>query len=382
VGPGTIVALADGVAANASTPSPTNRPPVRHPHTIARPPGRPGPGAATPPQLFDRWPTTELPRMPRRQHRAATVQYPAAPGAGDRVGPYRLLELIARGGTAEIHRAYDPARAEIVALKRVRRDGPELFRAMLRTEASLLEAMNHPNVIRVIDFAAAHRADYFTMDYVDGANLGTLMRAMGRRGVALPMNVCVAIAAEIAAGLHHAHQLQLAPGIPAGIVHRDVCAWNILVGFDGSVKLADFGVSRIDLHEPRETTLIAGRPGYMSPEQLRGDRLDRRSDIFSLGVLLWEMTTGQTLFGGDTDDERTFNTLQGMAPRPSAVFADYPREVERVVMRALAPSPARRYPTARAMLIDLLDCQCASPTRARSMIAAAMHELLGRQRTR
>ena len=202
------------------------------------------------------------------------------------------------------------------------------------------------------------------MEYVHGANLREVQRAHGSRqlagdgvpGVPLPLGEAVSILAAAAAGLHYAHERLGPGGEPLGIVHRDVSPSNILVSYEGAVKVSDFGIAKWTFQRTRtQEGTLKGKLGYMSPEQCRGQPVDRRSDVFALGAILYEMTTGVPAFAAGTDLEILNQIASGVA-RPPCWPADgepYPRELSEIVMRALAPDPAGRFPTMQTFQMAL-----------------------------
>ena len=227
-----------------------------------------------------------------------------APGAC--VGRYQLLRRLAIGGMAELHLACAMGVGgfqKVVVLKRVL---PHLaadagFVRMFLDEARLAAHLDHPNIVQVIDSGEAAGEYFYAMEYVHGRNVRELLGAASHAG-GMPLAVALTIAVGIAAALEHAHGRVDLEGRPLDLVHRDVSPSNVLVSYDGAVKLTDFGIAKAATRT-QETTAgtMKGKIGYMSPEQCRGEAVDRRSDIFSLGVVLFELTTCERLFFGDSD---------------------------------------------------------------------------------
>ena len=274
------------------------------------------------------------------------------------VGPYRLCVELASGGMATVFLAQAPGRAgrhSYVALKRIH---PHLakdrtFVDMFLDEARIASLIQHTHVCSVFDFGEDGGQQYLAMEYLIGEPLSNLGRAL-RRGTptsaslhALAMARIIADAAE---GLHAAHELRDPHGDPLGVVHRDVSPDNIFLTYDGVVKIVDFGVASAtrQLHKTR-TGIIKGKYAYLQPEVLRGEKPDRRADVWSLAVVLWELLTLKRLFHRETD----FLTLRAIADAevraPSQVRAGVPAELDRIVMRALSRDPSERYPSARAL---------------------------------
>jgi serine/threonine-protein kinase len=263
----------------------------------------------------------------------------------------------------------------MVVLKRLRashHQDPRYYR-MLAAEARLLQELHHPNIVAAYDTTRVATEGYFTMEYVDGLTLFQLMAPLARCGATLPIDVAVSIIIEAAAGLHHAHELVSESGMPCNVIHRDVSMSNVLVGRDGSVKVADFGVAKARNNEiETDVNLIKGKLGYMSPEQCRGQRLDRRSDVFALGILLYETTTGRRLFTARKPWESLCEIRRCIIPLPSSVSPGYPAALEEIVMRALAADREGRYPSALALMHDLFSVRRVSSATAPAAISATV----------
>ncbi len=271
----------------------------------------------------------------------------------DRVGPYVLVKAIGAGGSARvdlarIERAYGFQRHVVIKrpLEHLRSD-PRAAES-IRREARLGARLRHPNLISILDAGVHDGYDYLVLDYIHGAALRLLMQtdeASRVRDVSL--EVALTIVRDVARGVHDAHELKDEHGAPLGLVHRDVSPGNVLVGLDGAVKLADFGIAK----ETRVATLSGSMHGtvtYMAPEQCRGHAFDRRADVFSLGVILYELVTGTRLFWADNDVASLHRVLAGTITRPRKVRPGISPELEELVMTAVAPDQDRRFPTARA----------------------------------
>lgn len=220
------------------------------------------------------------------------------------------------------------------------------FRAMFLDEGQLVRSIEHPGVVRVFEVGEDRGVLFMAMEWVEGDSLHTLIKEARRRR-AVPPEMAVRIIADVAGGLHDAHELRGWDGELRGVVHCDVSPHNILIGLDGHAKLTDFGVAHAAaLSVVEREGAMMGKVGYMSPEQVFGGTVDRRSDIFSLGVVLFELTTGKRLFGRK-DIRETLDLVQrATVPPPTSVWPDYPALLEPIVLRALAREPARRYKTA------------------------------------
>jgi hypothetical protein len=292
------------------------------------------------------------------------------PGNGRPIGRYEPIRRLAVGGMAEIYLARllgvgIEGFEKLVVLKRILPQhalDPELLRMFL-DEARLSATLTHPHITEVYDVGADGDAPFFAMEYVHGANLRELMRAHARSagqatGTAAPLELgyAIEIVAAAAAGLHYAHDRLGPGGEPFGIVHRDVSPSNVLVSYDGAVKVSDFGIAKWALQRTRtQEGTLKGKFAYMSPEQCRGHAVDRRSDVFALGTILYELTTGAAPFTGESDLEILNRIATGVAHAPTwpEDKGVYPTALADIVMRALAPDPAHRYPTMQAMQVAL-----------------------------
>jgi serine/threonine protein kinase len=217
------------------------------------------------------------------------------------------------------------------------------FRSMFLEEGQLVRSIEHPNVVRVYEVSEDRGILYMAMEWVEGDSLRAVIREAKRRR-AIPPEMAVRMIADTAAGLHAAHELRDWNGELRGIVHCDVSPHNILIGLDGQAKLVDFGVASAAAHSDEDR--IKGKYGYMSPEQVEALPFDRRSDLFSLGIVLFELTTGERLFKGRDPNETLNMIVSGKIPRPTEMYAKYPPRLERIVLRALAHDPAERFQTA------------------------------------
>ena len=232
-------------------------------------------------------------------------------------------------------------------------EDPVLVR-MFMDEARLLAKLDHPNITQVHDVGTQGGQYYFAMEFVHGEDLRAITRAAALNDVSLGDAVISSIIASAAKALHYVHEKCADDGRALNIVHRDVSPSNVLVGFNGTVKLADFGVAKWDDQQTRTTHgTLKGKLAYMSPEQARGAAVDRRSDIFSLGVLMFELFTGTRLFQGATEMAILEQVTSGPVPNPTRRRPDLPKAIEAIIQRALDPLPQNRFSTAMELARSL-----------------------------
>lgn len=279
---------------------------------------------------------------------------------GRRLGNNELILRIGRGGMATVWvaREHSDGRGDdrLVAVKALLADLADEaeFVRMFIDEVRLVRAIRHPNVVKVFDVGEDDGVMWMSMEWVEGDSLHAIIAEAGKRR-AIPPDMAVRIIADAAAGLHAAHELRDDQGRLRGVVHRDISPHNVLIGTNGVIKLVDFGVAKAvgRMSETTRAGQLKGKFGYMSPEQALGRAVDRRSDIFSLGIVLFELTTSRRLFRGDSDIETLKLINAADVPRPSSIDADYPPELERIVLRALEKDPARRHQSAAELEAEL-----------------------------
>lgn len=272
---------------------------------------------------------------------------------GQTVGRYEFLVPIAQGGMAAVWAARLKGTrgfSKTVAVKMMLptiSDDPQ-FEQMFLDEAQIASRIRHPNCVEILDLGEQDDLLYLVMEWVDGEPLSSIRRAAAKKE-GIPRPVAVKIVADAAAGLHAAHELKDEEGKLIGIVHRDISPQNILITFDGVVKIVDFGVAKAAGRTSEATSAgqIKGKPPYMSPEQALGKDVDRRTDVFALGIILYQLTTGKHPFRGESD----IVTLQNIVSErpiipPRAYDRDYPKPLEAVVMKALERDADKRYKSA------------------------------------
>jgi serine/threonine-protein kinase len=271
-------------------------------------------------------------------------------------GKYRLVKRLARGGMAEVflaHQSGPDGFRRRVAVKRILphlADSAE-FVGMFLDEARLAAALSHPNIVHVYDFGKVDDYYFIAMEFVDGVDAGQVTKLSAREPVA--PEIVARVVADAAAGLHHAHALADGVGRPFGIVHRDVSPQNLLISFDGVVKVVDFGIAKA-AHQAERTRpgVVKGKFAYMSPEQVVGKSLDGRSDVFSLGVVAWEMLAGRYIVSREDPAEAMRLIRDGKLPRIESVRRDVPPALAAAIARAMAKE-ARERPTAADFALEL-----------------------------
>ena len=275
-----------------------------------------------------------------------------------KLGRYAIQSELGRGAMGVVYKATDTALERTVAVKTVNmaleRDGAEKYEARFYQEARAAGSLNHPNIVTVYDVGKEGNVAYMAMEFIQGAELRSLL-AEGRP---LPVSQAVSIASQVAEGLAYAHE--------HGVVHRDIKPANIMVLADGPVKITDFGIARMRANndELTQSGMMLGSPKYMSPEQVIGKRADHRSDIFSLGVILYEMLTGNAPFSGENVTALMYQIVNFAPPAPSAVNPAVPELLNFIVAKMLAKPLEERYQSAQELATDLRNCerQISTPT--------------------
>lgn len=279
-----------------------------------------------------------------------------------RLGDIVLGPVLGTGGMATVHLGWMHRRggfARPVAVKMLHPHHAadlELVQLFLQ-EARLVGRVRHPNVVAPLDLVVESGEvplAAFVMEYVHGVTIAELVRATTTRGRTVPPALACAMVGATLEGLHAAHQLRDDSGRPLSVIHRDVSPQNVMVGPHGEVKVLDFGVAKVvGLAPSTRTGRIKGKLGYMAPEQLQGRPLDRRADVYSAGVVLWELLTSRRLFHGESEGHIVTQVLTGEVLPPGAVVPGVPPALDRIVCRALARHPADRFESARAMAAEL-----------------------------
>ncbi|MCC6192000.1 MAG: protein kinase [Anaerolineales bacterium] len=273
---------------------------------------------------------------------------------GQTIGRYRIIEHLGRGGMAEVYKAYQANLDRYVALKLMHPflAADQDFIARFEREAKNVAALRHANIVQVYDFDVHNGTPYMVMEYIEGGTLKTHLENLARAGQTLPLAEAVHIVREVGKALAYAHKRQM--------IHRDVKPANVMLDTGGRVILTDFGIAKI-LTGPSYTVTGAtiGTPAYMSPEQSLGRPGDHRSDIYALGVMLYQLTTGQLPYEADTPLAVMLKHVNEPLPLPRTVQPDLPEGMERIILKSMAKGPDDRFPSADAMLAQLDDLDTA-----------------------
>ncbi len=278
---------------------------------------------------------------------------------GYRLGKYEIIKRLAIGGMAEIFLARVealPGFQKMVVIKRIlpQHATKREFIEMFLDEARIAATLQHPNLVQVYDVGLVDGNYFISMEYLHGEDVRAMMKTLVQAGRGLPLEHALNICIGVAAGLHYAHDKIGFDGQPLNIVHRDVTPQNIIVTFEGGVKLLDFGIAKASNRsgETRFGTL-KGKVPYMSPEQCRSENLDRRTDVFSLGIMLYELTLGRRLFRAKSEFDVMKKIVDGKITPPSKIDPAYDEGLEAIVMKALAKDREERYQTAAELQHDL-----------------------------
>jgi serine/threonine-protein kinase len=278
------------------------------------------------------------------------MQLAAAATRAPTLGRYEVLSELGRGAMGVVYKARDPMLERTVAIKTVNmaleQDGAAHYEARFQQEARAAGGLNHPNIVTVHDIGRSGDIAFMAMEFIDGVEL----RALLESGKPLAPAQAVSIAAQIAEGLAYAHE--------RGVVHRDIKPPNVMVLANGLVKITDFGIARMRTSALQtQTGMLMGSPKYMSPEQVLGRRADHRSDLFSLGIILYEMLAGAAPFSGESMTALMYQIINFAPPAPSALRTGLPEMLDAVVAKMLAKAVEERYQSAAELARDLRACE-------------------------
>lgn len=266
------------------------------------------------------------------------------------LGRYNIIGELGQGAMGTVYKAVDPLIDRIVAIKTINlslaMDEKDEYESRFYQEAKAAGRLSHPNIVTIYDVGKSGEIAYIAMEFLQGRELRDVLND-GKR---MPVEQVINVVAQVAQGLAYAHEY--------GIVHRDVKPSNIMIVRDGHVKITDFGIARMASAAVRtQTGMVLGSPKYMSPEQVVGKQTDQRSDIFSLGVMLYEMLTGQAPFAGENINAIMYQTLNSVPPPPSTLSPNVPEMLNFIVAKALAKKLEHRYQDAKEFASDLYACR-------------------------
>ncbi len=268
---------------------------------------------------------------------------------------YEILESIARGSNADLYLVARRGALGVDSLMVLKRMQESHARDSSAVDSFLQEArisvrLRHPNIVTTFGCGEDKGVPYLTMEYLEGGSLRDIAKQCRKKGVRLTADLVAFIACEVLKGLHHAHTLRDYDGTSLAFVHRDLSPHNVFVTHEGWVKLIDFGISKTTLQSEKTATgIVKGKCAYVAPEQVVGDPLDARTDIFSLGVVLWEMLTGRRLMNGTSTYEIMMRVLNAPSPAPSTLVPDLPPALDAIISKALSRDPNERFASADAM---------------------------------
>jgi serine/threonine protein kinase len=325
-----------------------------------------------------------------REAGARSASHPRSPLAGElddsdlprTLDRYVLLRRLATGGMAELFLAKQSGLEgfeKVVVLKQIlpHLAADEEFVTMFLDEARIAAKLSHPNIAQIYDLGRAENTYYIAMEFVSGRNIQHLMLKQEQRGGRVPVEHACRITAGVCDGLHYAHSRKDYDGTPLSIVHRDISPQNILVSFAGGVKVVDFGIAKASTQLAQTRAgVLKGKYAYMSPEQVKGAKIDHRSDIFALGLVMYEMLTGARAFERDTSLKTLKAIVQEKPLNPRELNPDIPMEVVKLMSRALETNPEKRYKTAQEMQLAIEDYLEASPKKSNNVrISRYMYDL-------
>jgi serine/threonine protein kinase len=304
---------------------------------------------------------------------------------GERFGKYLLVGEIAVGGMAEVFLAVHKGVEGFIKVVVIKRVLPHLvsnsdFIRMFVDEARLEARLEHPNIVRTYEFGEVKGQYYTAMEYLAGEDLCKTLNNLSISKQLMPLHIACGVISQLSAGLHFAHQFTDTDGQSLSLVHRDINPANIIVTYGGEVKIIDFGVAKSKTNVQTLTGMIKGKVAYMPPEQVLGREVDHRADIFSAGVVLWEMLTGRPLFLRSNEAATLYAIMNAPVPPPSKMRADCPRQLDEIVLRAVARTPSERFETAQQMGEAIDDFMVHLPRYDARVLGSKVEELFGSTR--
>jgi len=305
-------------------------------------------------------------------------------GAVEAVGKYRIVLPLGQGGTADVYLAVAEGPSgftKMVVVKVLRKSlaSDAEFRLMFVSEARLAARLHHSNIVQTNEVIEVDGAPVLVMEYLDGQPLSQVIVRGKQGGFTLAMQLRVLV--DALAGLHAAHELADFDGTPLGVVHRDVSPHNLFVTVEGQAKVLDFGIAKLERSMVEtEVGTVKGKLRYMAPEQVAGDKLDRRADVYAAGVILWEALTGERMWKASSEGEIRARVLAGDLPMTETARPEVPEVLVRICRRALSRAPSDRHATARQLADELEAAMAASALPESSAAKPALHDLLLRLR--
>src|SRR5678815_2389401 len=275
---------------------------------------------------------------------------------GARLGRYTVLKHLVTGGMADVLLGRSEGIEGFerhVVLKRIRPEHArdKRFIRMFLDEARVAANLHHQHIVQVHDVGEAGGEYFIAMEYIHGEDVRMLLSTASKARAHVPLGYAIMIVSAAAAGLHYAHERRGPDKRSLGIVHRDISPSNILVGYDGSIKVVDFGIAKATMRPETRSGTLKGKASYMSPEQCKSDDIDRRSDVYSLGVVLYELATTTRLFRGKNDYLVMDQIVNGRVSLPQVRRPDLPNELSAIIMKAISPDPERRFFTAEELRV-------------------------------
>jgi serine/threonine protein kinase len=275
--------------------------------------------------------------------------------SAERIGDYELVRYLTAGGMADLYLARSPKFPGDLVVKRIQPRFVEYTRVvkMFIDEGRIAQALEHPNIVKIVDVGQEQGNYFIAMEYIAGKDLLAICRRGVEVGNFLPRPIAVALLAQALRGLGHAHQKHGPDGEPLHVVHCDISPGNIVVSWGGTAKIVDFGIARATIQLRNEDHSVAGKYNYMAPEQIKGQPVDARADLFAMGTILYELTCGKRLFRGRPEQVMRLVIDEPIAT-PSSIRPDFPPALEAIIMRALERDPDKRWESAAAMRGALL----------------------------
>ncbi len=298
-------------------------------------------------------------------------------------GKYLLIDKIAKGGMAEVFLAKQTGSKGFERLLAIKRILPQFtenaeFVSMFINEAKVAAQLSHPNIVQISDFGEVEESFYIGMEYVMGRDLRSIMERSQKSNRPLSIDQVLFIISRVCSGLEHAHKKKDLHGKELNLVHRDISPQNILISYDGEIKLVDFGIAKVALQENETRTgILKGKLAYMSPEQAWGKAIDHRSDLFSLGIVLYECATGKRLFKGDSEINTLERVREAKVDPPRQFNENITEQAEAALKKSLAKEAQDRYASAAQMQTDLERCLSKPLSEIQVELAQSIHELFG-----